>query len=200
MTSFEFDPTLSSQSIMQAFDAGWLGLGQIPVPTARQVEEIPFSFHASDKTESTSETTSEWIWALVCVEAHGHEIRSKVQRFFDNVSAYEDRISVLKEQAELEGYSLSDASKTSFWRFLRKNPFMRRGRLVLMENGNLRAVWKGENGAHVGLQFLNDLSIQYVIFRRREPDLPVSRVSGRDTMDGISRQIDAFDLDSLLYT
>ena len=68
-----------------------------------------------------------------------------------------------------------------------------------MENGNLRAVWKGENEAHIGLQFINNRSIQYVIFTRREPQSPVSRVSGRDTLDGIKRQIEAFDLKSVLY-
>ena len=69
-----------------------------------------------------------------------------------------------------------------------------------MENGNLRAVWKGANGAHMGLQFLDNRSIQYVIFKQRETSAPVSRVYGRDTMKGISKQIDAFDLDDLLYT
>lgn len=111
---------------------------------------------------------------------------------------YESRINVLKEQAELEGYSLSEASETAFWNFLKKNPFTRRGRLVLLENGNLRAVWNDGNDAHIRLQFLDDRLIQYVIFARRGPDAPVSRVSGRDTMDGIMRQIDAFDLGGVL--
>ncbi len=77
---------------------------------------------------------------------------------------------------------------------------MRRGRLVLMENGNLRAVWKGKNSAHVALQFIDSRTIQYVIFKQREPSTPVSRASGRDTMEGISNQISAFDLDDILYT
>ena len=118
---------------------------------------------------------------------------SQVQRSLDTVSSYEDRINVLKEQAEVEGYPLNEASETAFWSFLKKNPFMRRGRLVLLENGNLRAVWSGENDAHIGLQFLNDRLIQYVIFARQGPDAPVSRVAGRDTMDGVMRQIDAFE-------
>ena len=40
----------------------------------------------------------------------------RVQRFLDTVSSYEDRINVLKEQAEVEGYSLSEASETAFWK------------------------------------------------------------------------------------
>ena len=69
-----------------------------------------------------------------------------------------------------------------------------------MENGNLRAVWKGKNGAHIGLQFLDNGLIQYVIFKQRKRSLPVSRVYGRDTIDGVKRQIDAFDLRSVLYS
>ena len=123
-----------------------------------------------------------------------------MQRYRDTVSAYKKRIRILKEQAELDGYSLNQPSKAALLEFLEKNPLIRRGRLVLMENGNLRAVWQGENGAHIGLQFLNSRSIQYVIFKQRETSSPVSRVYGRDTMKGISKQIDAFDLHGVLYT
>lgn len=68
-----------------------------------------------------------------------------------------------------------------------------------MENGNFRAVWKSKNGVHIGLQFLDNGLIQYVIFKQRSPTLPVSRVFGRDTTDGIISLIDAFDLGSVLY-
>ena len=122
----------------------------------------------------------------------------QVQLFRDTAPFYEGRINTLKEQAELEGYSLSETSETAFWNFLKKKPFMRRGRLVLLENGNLRAVWHDGNDAHIGLQFFDDRLIQYVIFARRGPDAPVSRVAGRDTIGGIMRQIDAFDLGDVL--
>ena len=129
-----------------------------------------------------------------------YRIRSKVQRDRGTVSAYKKRIRILKEQAELDGYSLNHPSKAAFLEFLDKNPLIRRGRLVHMENGNLRAVWKGANGVHIGLQFLNSRSIQYVIFKQRENSSPVSRVYGCDTMKGIAKQIDAFDLGDVLYS
>ena len=175
-------------------------LGQVPVSTATRVQDVPFWFLLIEKPESPPGTTSESVRLVVPLEAHDHEIRSKVQQYRDTVSAYKNRIRILKEQAELDGYSLSQPSKAAFLEFLEKNPLIRRGRLVLMENGNLRAVWKGGNGAHIGLQFLDNRSIQYVIFKQRKPSGPVSRVTGRDTMEGISRQIDAFDLGSVLYT
>ena len=113
-------------------------------------------------------------------------------------SAYVKRIATLVEQAELDGYSLNPPSRTAFFEFLKKNPLARRGRLVLMENGNLRAVWDGENEAHIGLQFRDTQSVQYVIFTRRRPSAPVSRVSGCDTLEGIMKQIDAFELSGVV--
>ena len=78
--------------------------------------------------------------------------------------------------------------------FVSQYPSMVRGRVVLMENGNFRATWKGDRDSHLGLQFLPDGSIQYVIFTRRLDSDTISRVYGRDTADGIRRQIEAFDL------
>ena len=115
------------------------------------------------------------------------------------VSAYDDRINNLEEQAATEGYFLNSGSKETFQRFFQKNPFIRLGRLVLLENGNLRAVWKDKNGSHIGLQFLDNLSIQYVLFKRRKPGLPVSRAYGRDTIDGLIQQITALELREVLY-
>ena len=115
------------------------------------------------------------------------------------VSAYDDRINVLEKQAATEGYFLNSGSKETFQRFFQKNPLIRLGRLVILENGNLRAVWKDKNGSHIGLQFLDNLSIQYVLFKRRKPGLPVSRAYGRDTIDGLFQQITALELREVLY-
>lgn len=112
--------------------------------------------------------------------------------------AYYARIEALKTDAALDGFSLNRASERDFWSFIRSSPFIKKGRLVLMDNGNLRAAWKDDEGNHLGLQFLGNRSIQYVIFRRR-PAGRVSRVAGCDTQKGIERQIQAFDLNSLLY-
>ena len=114
--------------------------------------------------------------------------------------AYERRIDELEEQAQPYGYSLRIGSKAAFLLFLDRMPQLRRAGLVLMENGNLRAIWKGENGSHLGLQFIGTESIQYVIFRRRRLGSSMSRVTGRDSIDGIIRQIDAFDLHGILNT
>lgn len=144
------------------------------------------------------ETIGERIQSADSREAIVSEIWSKTQNINLDLVMYQKRIQSLTEQAELEGYSLNRESKTAFFAFLNDNQNMKRGGLVLMENGNLRGIWRDENGTHVGLQFLNPESVQYVIFRRREHSSSVSRVSGRDTLDGIKRQFEAFELSGML--
>ena len=200
MISSQFSPDLVARRIAVTSGLAWAVLGEVQVSAASGVEEEPFSFETIESGEPTPVTTSESVRLLVPLEGHDGAIKSKVQRYRDTVSAYKERIRILKEQAELDGYSLNQPSRAAFLEFLEKNPLIRRGHLVLMENGNLRAVWNGDNGTHIGLQFLNSRSIQYVIFKQRETSSPVSRVYGRDTMKGISKQIDAFDLEDVLYT
>ncbi len=166
---------------------------------AGQIGEDSFTFRGGEQVE-LSEMERALTQPLEPIETSDDDIKSQAHQFHDTILAYERRIKVLKEQAELDGYSLNFASEGAFFDFLQKNLIIRRGRLVLMENGNLRAIWKSERETHIGLQFLANQSIQYVIFTRRKPQLPVSRVSGRDTMDGIMKQIEAFDLGDVLYT
>ena len=113
--------------------------------------------------------------------------------------AFFARIETLRSDAALDGFSLSKASERDFWAFIKSAPFIKKGNLVLMDNGNLRAAWKDNEGNHIGLQFLGNRSIQYVIFKNRAAGR-VSRVAGCDTQKGIERQIRVFDLKPLLHT
>ena len=114
--------------------------------------------------------------------------------------AYRDRIKYLRSEVELDGFRVNEASEKDFWSFFRSMPFLRKAGVILMDNGNLRAVWRGEDKIHVGLQFLGDQSVEYVIFKRRQGAKEVSRAAGFDTLDGFKKQIQAFDLKTLVYT
>ena len=114
------------------------------------------------------------------------------------LQAYSARIDSLRGYAMQDGYHLNPESEADFWRFVKTARHFRKGNLVLIDNGNLRAVWKNEEGDHMGLQFLGGEMLQYVIFKRRPASSHISRVSGRDTFAGLMRQINAFDLESLL--
>ena len=115
------------------------------------------------------------------------------------LAAYMSRMKRLQDEAVHDGYVLNLASEIDFRHFVRSAPDIRRGNLVLMDNGNLRAIWKDEHGARLGLQFLGGRMVQYVIFKRRKKEQPISRVTGRDSLEGFERQIHAFELHSLLY-
>ena len=115
------------------------------------------------------------------------------------MDSYNKRIRDLKQIAVDDGISLNPASHIAFIKFFSANPALKQAGLIVKENGNLRAIWECENEAHVALQFLGDQTLQYVIFKQRKPQAPVSRVSGRDTMDGIMHQFEAFDLKDDLY-
>ena len=153
--------------------------------------------HASVKPYTDVKGTH--IHLLNPIDAYGRQLETRLGNLPDTVSAYDDRISVLEEQAYAEGYFLNSGSKEALQVFFRANPLMRLGSLALLENGNLRAVWKGDGVSHIGLQFLDNGLIQYVLFKRRHADRPVSRSCGRDTPLGILKQIFAFELGEILY-
>ena len=113
--------------------------------------------------------------------------------------AYMSRIKFLQNEALHDGNVLNPASEFDFNQFVGSERNIRKSNLVLMDNGNLRAIWKDGQGSHLGLQFLGGRMVQYVIFKRREHEQQISRVSGRDSLEGLVRQIDAFELGSLLY-
>jgi hypothetical protein len=68
-----------------------------------------------------------------------------------------------------------------------------------MNNGNIRAVWKAEDSSHLGIHFLGDGEVQYVIFKLRTYARRVSRVAGIDILeDGTPDRILRFSNKTLL--
>lgn len=122
--------------------------------------------------------------------------RRKLTR--ETYQAYRSRIAELRECGDNEGVTINEASEKDFWAFVKSLPFARRGSLVLMDNGNLRALWRGEQESQMGLQFMGDRMVEYVIFKRRKRARKVSRVAGADTFDGVKPQIDTFELNTLV--
>lgn len=109
--------------------------------------------------------------------------------------AYHHRIETLRNDAEIEGLAVNNASEENFWSFIGLIPSARKAELVMMDNGNFRAVWKNKSGDHLGVQFLGEQMAEFVIFKHRSSAASVSRVAGIDTLEGVITQIQAFDLD-----
>ena len=112
--------------------------------------------------------------------------------------AYHDRIEALRSDAVLDGFAVNETSERDFWSFVKSVPFGIKAQVVLVDNGNLRAIWDGADGSHIGLQFLGDRMVQYVIFRQRRGSRHISRVAGRDTFDGVRQQLRTFEIEPLL--
>lgn len=62
-----------------------------------------------------------------------------------------------------------------------KRPF-----ITLLDNGNIRILWKNQEGEQIGLQFLGGKQVQYVLFALRENGI-MARASGRDTINGVNK-------------
>ena len=137
---------------------------------------------------SEADPWSEYTAALEEKESSAQQVRQ----------AYKARIDMLRIAATLEEIGMNEASVNDFWSFIRSSHFSRQAGLALMDNGNIRAVWKGKDESHLGLHFLGEQQVQYVIFKRRPGSRRISRTAGRDSFEGVRRQIDAFDLVSLV--
>jgi hypothetical protein len=72
----------------------------------------------------------------------------------------------------------------------------RRPSIFLLDNGNLRALWKNDANEQVGLQFLGRGAVQFVMFAKRPTFM--MRESGVDELSAIADRLRANGCDRLL--
>lgn len=113
--------------------------------------------------------------------------------------AWETRIRELRGFAAEDAEPFDEESERDLRTFPRSNPSVRRGGLVLVDSGHLRAVWEGDGGALVGVEFLGGGRLPYVIFGSRPGAGGFPRVVGRADFDGFEQQVETFGLSALLY-
>ena len=107
------------------------------------------------------------------------------QRVIPGVShVYDKRIETLRGYAAEEGISVNETSVEAFRQFVEVVVHSTKALLIVMDNGNLRAVWK-EDGSHLGLQFLGGQQVQYVVFKQIGLGREVNRLSGRHSFAGM---------------
>jgi hypothetical protein len=90
----------------------------------------------------------------------------------------EARLCELRLDAESNGALFSDASLHDLRAFLDTVPLARRPAIFLLDNGNLRTLWKNEANEQVGLQFLGNDRVQFVIFSQRQKSGVMAREAG----------------------
>jgi hypothetical protein len=81
---------------------------------------------------------------------------------------------------------------------MREVNFRLRPSLFLNDNGNLRALWKNEQHEQIGLQFIGDNDVQFVIFKKRKGYATITRVAGVDSRGKILGYIRASGAETLL--
>jgi len=154
--------------------------------------------------ESIPKTTVESLTDLAAepyvepTEQHARKQDDIARKYLKAFRAAKARIMELKDDARAEGYGVSAASENDLLAFLNGRVFTRRPFITLLDNGNLRALWKNAEGEQIGLQFRGGKQVQYVLFARRKDEGFMARASGRDSLAGIERQIEAHNLGRLM--
>jgi len=131
-------------------------------------------------------------------EQHARKQEDAAQRHLKAARAATARIRELKADARAEEHIVSAASEEDLLAFLDGYVFTRRPFITLLDNGNLRALWKNAAGEQIGIQFRGGKQVQYVFFARREGGNFMARVSGSDSLADIGRQIEALNLGRLM--
>ena len=108
------------------------------------------------------------------------------------------RIRELDDFARSEGFRVNLASEYTFWRFFERYALGAQPGLVLLDNGNLRATWGDMKPIHIGLQFLPNDQIQYVIFARSSSPPGVIRGHGRVGAANIPKLLDSYGIADVL--
>ena len=81
----------------------------------------------------------------------------------DRLAEYEARIEALRSMGASDGHDLRQVSLLDFARFIENEPPVPKASLVLTDDGNVRAVWRGAGGCQIGIQFLGGGTGSYVL-------------------------------------
>jgi hypothetical protein len=128
-----------------------------------------------------------------------------MQRQHDNptghvqaLNAVRARLRELKIDAQLEGYAVSTASEDDLLRYLKNHHFKHPPFISLLDNGNLRILWKNAAKEQIGIQFRGNGEVQFVLFAKRPESDTIARLSGRDLLSRLDQQIEALNLGRLM--
>jgi hypothetical protein len=115
-----------------------------------------------------------------------------------NKAQIEDRLRELHVDASRSVEPFSESSLADMRSFLDSLPFAERPAIFLLDDGNLRAVWRNAEKEQVGLQFLGGGIVQFVMFVRRQQPPMMSRSAGTDALTAIRGLIKNNGCDHLL--
>ena len=102
----------------------------------------------------------------------------------------ENRLRELRIDAELNEEKFSEVSANDLRQFLKEIGAISRPAIFLLDNGNVRAVWRNEQNEQIALQFLGNTQVQFVIFFRRPQSTELFRQYGTDIMSAIRGMVE----------
>lgn len=95
------------------------------------------------------------------------------------------RLEELEVVGKEESLFMSQDSKNEFLKLIcLLNPSIR-PLVFIVDNGNLRALWPDDDGRLIGLQFLGEERVQYVMFDKRQSDGTANTAYGRTSFKKI---------------
>jgi hypothetical protein len=164
--------------------------GPPPPPRRRIVpQEDAFQSRAT-AIETALDPLSEYI-VKTAVELWKKEQQTRAQ--------IEDRLRELHVDALRNAEPFSESSLADLRSFLNSLPLIERPSIFLLDDGNLRAVWRNEAKEQVGLQFLGNSVVQFVMFVQRQQPPMMSRDAGTDALANIRARITNNDCARLLF-
>lgn len=108
--------------------------------------------------------------------------------------AYKERIEVMREYGAEDGLEIDGRSELDFWLFANSEPEICLTNIVLLDNGCLRVGWKDGDGTQLGIQFLGDSMLHYVIFKKRHKWKRIVQTTGIDSFERFMRLVDEYEL------
>ena len=142
--------TNSFGSMMEAAAADFAGQASMRHPSVYMVPSQRFAHVGAG-------------WALVGRVEEDHEVPNVISLKGSSGTRslpmpalvdYVSRIQELRSFGEEEDIAVSRDSESDFWRFVFQFPLEQTGNLMLMQDGHLRWIWKGDDLAHVGIRFI----------------------------------------------
>ena len=107
----------------------------------------------------------------------------------ETIRAYEERLGFLERVGLTEGVELNVDSETDFWEFIDTSQFTRKAELVFIGEGNIRAIWEDEDENFLGLHFLGNRQIIYVIFRQDPGGSGLTTETGVESFKGAKEKV-----------
>src|SRR5437762_2724801 len=99
-------------------------------------------------------------------------VNPDVRRLYEEIQG---RLLELMRDAWAEDEAFSEQSLSDFTSFIREVSFGRRPGIYLLDNGNLRAVWKNAENEQAAFQFRGGGIVDCVFFLKQKGPLPLKR-------------------------